>query len=208
MKNKQVHAAIAAAVAGVVLFGCAEPPKARTPTYSERIILLPNKDGRPSAVVVSRASGDQEISRPYEAVELVGGREQRTELAQAEVEKRYGTVLGAQPARPFTYTLYFTTGTAELTAQSRQSLNDVRQKIKGFPAAQVTVIGHTDRVGSVESNDALSLKRAAAIRELLVQIGIPRNAIEIVGRGEREPIVQTADNVAEERNRRVEIKLR
>ena len=207
MKNKAVKAAIAVA-AGVALFGCAEPPKPKAPTYSERIILLPNKDGRASAVIVQRATGEQQISRPYEAVELVGGREQRTELAQAEVEKRYGSVLGSQPARPFTYTLFFTSGTTELTPQSRQALNEVRQKIKGFPAAQVTVIGHTDRVGNVESNDALSLKRAAAIRELLVQIGIPRDAVEIVGRGEREPIVQTADHVAEERNRRVEIKLR
>ena len=209
MKSKAVRALIAAAAATVALFGCAEPPKsAPKPTYSERIILLPNKDGRSSAVVVRRATGDQEISKPYEAVELVGGKEQRTELARQDVEQRYGSVLKAQPARPFTYTLYFTTGTVELTAQSRQSLNDVRQRIKGFPAAQVSVIGHTDRVGSVESNDALSLKRAAAIRELLVQIGIARDAIEIVGRGEREPVVQTADNIAEERNRRVEIKLR
>ena len=209
MKNRQATAAIAAAAAGILLFGCAQPPKpAPKPTYSERIILLPNKDGRSSAVVVKRATGDQEISKPYEAVELVGGKEQRTELAHDDVAQRYGGVLEAQPARPFTYTLYFTSGTAELTAQSRQSLNDVRQKIKGFPAAQVTVIGHTDRVGSVESNDALSLKRAAAIRDLLVQIGIPRQAIDIVGRGEREPVVQTADSVAQERNRRVEIKLR
>jgi outer membrane protein OmpA-like peptidoglycan-associated protein len=117
-------------------------------------------------------------------------------------------VLGAQPARPFTYTLFFVTGSTELTAQSKASLTEVRGKIKGFPAAQVSVIGHTDRVGSVEANDALSLKRAAAIRDMLIQIGIPREAIEVVGRGERELVVQTADGVAEERNRRVEIKLR
>jgi outer membrane protein OmpA-like peptidoglycan-associated protein len=208
MNSKFVSAAIAAA-AGVALAGCAEPPKPKpAPTYSERITLLPNKDGRSSAVIVKRATGEQTISKPYESTELVGGREQRKELGEQAVEQRYGEVLHAQPARPFTYTLFFTTGTTELTAQSRQALNDVRQKIKGFPAAQVTVIGHTDRVGTVEANDALSLKRAAAIREVLVQIGIPREAIEIVGRGEREPLVQTADSVAEERNRRVEIKLR
>jgi outer membrane protein OmpA-like peptidoglycan-associated protein len=207
MKNKLSHLAIAAA-AGVALFGCAEPPKPKAPVYHERIILLPNKDGRSSAVIVKRADGEQRIDTPYEAVDLVGGKEQRTELAQEEVEQRYGGILEAQPARPFTYTLYFTTGTAELTAHSRQELNDVRQRITSFPAAQVTVIGHTDRVGGVEANDALSLKRASAIRELLVKIGIPRDAIEVVGRGEREPVVQTADGVAEERNRRVEIKLR
>jgi outer membrane protein OmpA-like peptidoglycan-associated protein len=210
MKNKHaVIQGVICAAAALTIFGCAEPPKPKPkPVYSERIVLLPNKDGRDSAVIVKRATGDQRISTPYEAVELVGSKENRSELAQEEVEKRYGGVLEAQPARPFTYTLYFTTGTTELTAASRQSLNDVRSKIKGFPAAQVTVIGHTDRVGGSEANDALSLKRAAAIRDLLVRIGIPRDAIEVVGRGEREPVVQTADGVAEERNRRVEIKLR
>ncbi|HEX2827304.1 MAG TPA: OmpA family protein [Burkholderiales bacterium] len=207
-KGDAIRTVIAAAAAVAVL-GCAEPPKPKpAPVYSERIVLLPNKDGRDSAVIVKRATGDQRISTPYEAVDLVGSKESRNELAQEEVEKRYGGVLEAQPARPFTYTLYFTTGTTELTAASRQSLNEVRSKIKGFPAAQVTVTGHTDRVGGSEANDALSLKRAAAIRDLLVRIGIPRDAIEVVGRGEREPVVQTADGVAEERNRRVEIKLR
>lgn len=189
-----------------VLFGCAEPPKG--PRYSERVILLPNKDGRQSAVIVTRESGEQKIASPYESLELSGNKEQRTSLAAEEVQERYGEILEAQPARPFTYTLYFVSATTELTPQSRASLNEVTQKIKAFPAAQVTVIGHTDRQGSTELNDALSLKRAAAIRDLLLQIGVPRDAIEIVGRGEREPVVQTADGVIEERNRRVEIKLR
>lgn len=190
------------------MFGCAQPPKPKPPTYSERIILLPNKDGRASALIVTRESGEQRLATPYASVEVVGAIEQRREYGQKEVHQRYGGMLDAQPARPFTYTLYFNTGTTELTSQSRASLNEVRQKIKGFPAAQVTVIGHADRVGTAESNDALSLKRAAAVRDLLVQIGIAREAIELVGRGEREPLVQTADRVAQERNRRVEIKLR
>ena len=187
------------------LFGCAAP---KGPQYSERIILLPNKDGRQSAVIVTREGGEQRIAQPYEALDLVGKQEQRTSIAPESVQERYGGVLESQPARPFTYTLYFVSATTELTPQSRASLNDVTKKIKAFPAAQVTVIGHTDRQGSTELNDALSLKRAAAIRDLLLQIGIPREAIEIVGRGERDPVVQTADGVVEERNRRVEIKLR
>jgi outer membrane protein OmpA-like peptidoglycan-associated protein len=202
----------AAAALLVVLsaLGCAQPPKPqpKLPQYSERIILLPNRDGRQSAVIVKRPTGEQELATPYQALELTGAKEQPTQLSESAVEQRYGGVLGAQPARPFSYTLYFNTGTTDLTPQSKASLNDVRQKIKGFPAAQVTVVGHTDRVGAPESNDALSLKRAAAVRDMLIQIGIPRDAIEAVGRGEREPLVQTPDGKAEERNRRVEIKLR
>jgi outer membrane protein OmpA-like peptidoglycan-associated protein len=96
----------------------------------------------------------------------------------------------------------------QLTTQSKEALNEVTQKIKSFPAAQVTVIGHTDRVGSDAENDVLSLRRANTVRDMLLQIGIRNEAIEVVGRGEREPLVRTANGVSEEKNRRVEIKLR
>lgn len=198
------------ALIAISLLGCAQPPKPPPPKpqYSERVILLPNRDGRPSAIIVKRATGEHEIATPYQGIDLAAGKELPASYSEDEVRRRYGAVLQAQPARPFTYTLNFTTGTTELTAQSKASLSDVNKRIKGFPAAQVTVIGHTDRVGTVEANDALSLKRAAAVRDMLVQIGIPRDAIEVVGRGEREPLVQTADGKSEERNRRVEVKLR
>jgi outer membrane protein OmpA-like peptidoglycan-associated protein len=205
----QRKAALALAVASF-LPGCAQPPKPapKPPQYSERVILLPSPDGKPSAVIVKRATGEQQLATPYQGLDLAAGREQPTQYSETEVRQRYGGVMQAQPARPFSYTLFFNTGTTDLTAQSKAALNDVRQRIKGFPAAQVSVIGHTDRVGSSEANDALSLKRAAAIRDMLVQIGIPKDAIEVVGRGEREPLVQTGDGKSEERNRRVEIKLR
>jgi outer membrane protein OmpA-like peptidoglycan-associated protein len=199
--------AAAALLVALIFGGCAQPPKSKD-TYSERVTLLPNRDGRPSAVIVKRSGVEERLEKPYESLALVEGRQQRAELAQNEVEKRYGEVLQAQPARPFTYTLFFNTGTTELTRQSRASLAEVRQKIGRFPAAQVSVTGHADRVGSFEHNDALSLKRAAVVRDLLIEIGIPRAAIEVVARGEREPLVATPDGVAEELNRRVEIKLR
>lgn len=194
-----------AALVAALAAGCAQPPKS---TYSERVILLPNRDGRSSSVIVHRASGDHTLSRPYESVETTREGERLIEHTEADVAQRYGAVLKAQPARPFTYLLFFNTASTELTVDSKISLNQVREKIRGFPAAQVTVIGHTDRVGSEEANDQLSLRRAVSIRDMLVQLGIPPSAIEIVGRGEREPLVPTPDNRPEERNRRVEIKLR
>ena len=201
----------ALALLALALAGCAKPPPRpppKPPQYSERIILLPSRDGRPSAVVVKRATGEQELSAPYQGLDLAGGNERPAAYSESEVSRRYGTLLGAQPARPVSFTLYFTTGTTELTPQSQAALAQVRERIKGFPAAQVTVVGHTDRVGTTDANDALSLKRAGAMRDILIGAGIPREAIEIVGRGEREPLVQTTDGKSEERNRRVEIKLR
>jgi outer membrane protein OmpA-like peptidoglycan-associated protein len=186
------------------LFGCAQPK----PKYSERIILLPSKDGRKSSVVVRRATGEFELAAPYQSVELINGLEQKKTYAEEDLQQRYGEVLEVQPARPFTYTLYFIAGMTQLTTQSKEALNEVTQKIKSFPAAQVTVIGHTDRVGSDAENDVLSLRRASTVRDMLLQIGIRNEAIEVVGRGEREPLVRTANGVSEEKNRRVEIKLR
>jgi outer membrane protein OmpA-like peptidoglycan-associated protein len=196
--------AIVLALVAASLFGCAQPK----PKYSERIILLPNKDGRKSAVLVRRATGEFKLAAPYQSVELIKGQEQQKTYGQEDVQQRYGEILEVQPARPFTYTLYFMTAMTQLTPHSKESLNEVTEKIKSFPAAQVTVIGHTDRVGNQAENDLLSLKRANTVGDMLIQIGIPKDAIEIVGRGEREPLVRTADGVSEEKNRRVEIKLR
>lgn len=199
--------AAAAFVVVLAIAGCAQP-KSKPDTYSERVILLPNRDGRPSAVIVTRAGREETLATPFESIEVAAGRQQRTEVAQDKIDERYGEVLQVQPARPFTYTLFFNMATTELTAQSKAALSEVREKIRGFPAAQAVVIGHTDRVGTKENNDALSLRRASAIRDMLIELGIPRADIETVGRGERELLVPTPDGVAEERNRRVEIKLR
>ena len=70
------------------------------------------------------------------------------------------------------------------------------------------MIGHTDRVGSVEDNDRLSIQRAESVRDQLVKAGIAASMISIAGRGEREPAQATADGVAEPANRRVEISVR
>ena len=190
----------------LVISACAQPPKA--PKYGERVVLLPNRDGRPSAVIVKRAGGEQQIANAYEGVELVGGIERRTAASADHVENRYGELLKLQPPRAMSITLYFNTRSTELAPRSKADLAEVREKIKAFPAGEVVVIGHADRVGTTEANDALSLKRAAAIRDMLVQLGMAREIIEVVGRGEREPLIHTADGVSEERNRRVEIKLR
>ena len=73
---------------------------------------------------------------------------------------------------------------------------------------EILVIGHTDRVGKLEANDSLSVQRAESVKKLLLAAGIAAGSMEVSGRGEREPLVPTADEIAEERNRRVEINIR
>ena len=60
----------------------------------------------------------------------------------------------------------------------------------------------------MQYNDALSLRRAERCRDELDEARDPKVRISVAGRGEREPEVPTADEVAEPRNRRVEISVR
>lgn len=110
------------------------------------------------------------------------------------------------PAAPRHYILYFTEGTTDLTTESQPTLDALRKVVT--EASDVQITGHTDTVGTSESNDKLSYERAVEIRAALVKQGLPVANARVVGRGEREPRVPTADGVNEPANRRVEVILR
>ena len=67
------------------------------------------------------------------------------------------------------------------------------------------VAGATDTVGSPERNLALSEQRASTVLRGLIARGIPAGRFQIVAKGETDLAAATPDNVADERNRRVEI---
>ena len=106
------------------------------------------------------------------------------------------------------FLLYFLEGKDALTPESQQVVQQIFAEIARRPVPEIVIIGHTDRVGSVTSNDDLSLRRAEKVRDDLVKLGIPADRMEVAGRGEREPLVPTEDEVPEPRNRRVEISVR
>lgn len=175
---------------------------------TDHVVLLPAADGRSGSVVVRAAAGDVVLSEPFAAADVAGGKAIRTASSANMVREAYGRLLAMQPPRPRSYLLHFEFARTVLTPESRALLPRIRAEVAALPAGEAVVIGHTDRVGSLEDNDRLSLQRAGMVRELLVAAGVARDAIIVAGRGEREPAVATADNVAEARNRRVEIKLR
>jgi outer membrane protein OmpA-like peptidoglycan-associated protein len=129
-------------------------------------------------------------------------------ITEPEARQAFGAALAAQPARPTSFILYFLEARDELTPDSRQLLGRIVDEIARRPAPEIVVIGHTDRVGAVPYNDTLSLRRAERVRDELVKVGIAAERIRVAGRGEREPLVPTPDEVAEPRNRRVEITVR
>ena len=99
----------------------------------------------------------------------------------------------------------FASGRSDIQPNFRQILDDFARGLQGNPNARVTIIGHTDNVGSDAVNDPLSVNRAASMRNYLTTRGVPAAHISIDGRGEREPIASNATAEGRARNRRVEI---
>lgn len=192
-----ISIAIAAALAGA-------PPEE---VAEQRIVLLPSANGSASAVVVQGTNGERLLDQPYASLEVMrSGTTREVAMSQAAVKERYGQLLDAQPPRPKSFLLYFASGSNSLlTPESLQTLSGLQAYLQSRPAPEVTVIGHTDRSGSAATNDALSLQRAHAVRELIRQAGLDVTAIPVFGRGAREPV---ASGAQEDLNRRVEIHVR
>lgn len=193
---------IAVALAAYFLTDSPPPPKTT-------VILVPDAGGKVGAVSVKSAKGETVINSAYSSATTTGadvpvvGRS-----SPAQVQQTFGSTIKALPLLPISYTLYFLEASDEYTPESRQVTETILRELAKRPAADIAVIGHTDRVGNVEFNDRLSLQRAERVRQDFMKRNVPERAISVAGRGEREPLVGTADNVSEPRNRRVEINIR
>src|SRR6185295_6718768 len=143
-------AAIAVVALLALVYWVAKPP-------NETVTVLPSADGHIGVVVVERGKDKQVLNQPYattrngEAVEV---------LAATDVQATFGATLQALPARPTIFTLYFVTGTDELTDESKAELQKILDALKLRAVPDVYVIGHTDTVGELRGNDQLSAQRA------------------------------------------------
>jgi outer membrane protein OmpA-like peptidoglycan-associated protein len=173
----------------------------------DKIILLPDPDGKVGAVVVHSATGEQTIDKAYAGVDVSrGGAIETTRDSQSSVQARYGDLLAARPPRPMTFTIFFLFDSAtELAPESVATVQKLKTVLATWPAPQLVVVGHTDLAGSQEFNDRLSMQRAQTVAAFLVKQGIPAKKIEIAARGKREPLVPTADGVPHRMNRRAVI---
>ena len=184
--------------------GCASAPK--TPAL---FAVVPGADGHVGAVVVRTDREERVIDSAYGAQRLRrDGTVEASRLTAADVRREFGTTLDALPGKPATFTLNFLEGKDELTPDSKTEMENVFGELKRRPLPDIMVIGHTDTVGGLAFNDRLSLARAERLREMMIGLGIPPERIAAAGRGKRELLVPTEDNVSEPRNRRVEINVR
>ena len=191
----------------LLLSACATPPPPPA-APAETVILLPQQNGQAAAITLTQGARNVVLDRPYAAARTGPGGPQAFDSSAAEVQATFGGVLAALPPRPASFILYFVEGRDALTSESQALVERVFAEIAARPVPDVVVVGHTDSTGTHAANDALSLQRAEFIRRELIARGVEAGNVQASGRGERELLVPTADNVAEARNRRVEIIVR
>jgi len=178
------------------------------------IVLLPDSDGKSGIVTVATKGGSQILDRPGYAVEVEDINQPPTAPKPAkekEITNVFAPALSTlpNPARRVTlFILYFERDSTKLTHKSTDLLMEMQRTIKSLNSDEVYVVGHTDLVGTEAYNDRLSARRANYIRDLLISSGIKPNSLFVSFYGKAKPLVPTQDEVAEPRNRRVEVIIR
>jgi outer membrane protein OmpA-like peptidoglycan-associated protein len=171
--------------------------------------VLPSATGKAiGGIMVSNGTTDTTLDQSFAAAELRGGALEPCQVSKVAVDTTFRQAIAARPVLPHHFRLYFLPNSDQLTPESslqyREALADIAQR----RAYQIEVIGYTDSLGTPGDDRQLSLARAAAVRRLLARDRIDAGRISVTGRGKLDLLIPTADQVAEPRNRRVEIWVR
>lgn len=99
----------------------------------------------------------------------------------------------------------FETGKYELKPAARERLARVSGLLLAYSGLKVAVEGHTDNVGSDDYNQKLSEQRADAVRQYLLQSGVPEDSVTSRGFGKTQPVASNDTAEGRQKNRRVEL---
>jgi OmpA-OmpF porin, OOP family len=106
--------------------------------------------------------------------------------------------------RVSTQGILFDTGSERIRPESTPTLKEIGEMLRQHPSLRLRIEGHTDNVGQATANQALSEKRAAAVRQHLVSsYGIDGDRLQAVGKGQEEPADSNGTPEGRQNNRRV-----
>jgi peptidoglycan-associated lipoprotein len=97
---------------------------------------------------------------------------------------------------------FFDYDSAEIRADARPILQKDADFLKAYPQARVTVEGHCDERGSTEYNLALGDRRANAVKEYLVSLGVPADRVTTTSWGKEKPFCSESNEACWQQNRR------
>jgi OOP family OmpA-OmpF porin len=112
---------------------------------------------------------------------------------------------GPMNAADSMYLVFFDFDKAAITSGADSVLDAVAAEVRKRNVTSIEIVGHTDSAGADSYNERLAIRRANVVRDALSKRGLDVAVMNVDGRGERELLVKTADNVREPANRRVQI---
>lgn len=101
--------------------------------------------------------------------------------------------------------ILFSTGSSTITSTSRYNIEKLAGILNQYDDTNVVIEGHTDSVGSDESNQMLSENRAQSVANLLKTYGVSSSRLSPVGYGETRPVASNETESGRRLNRRVEV---
>ncbi len=187
--------------------GLAEPYAADAPALRDALMarLPEGRSAKPSAAAKAQGGFDcwmQEAEEGHQPDHIAACRDgyeaAMAELAAKPAPKPVATVPG-----PFT--VFFPNASFKLDAVGEATLKAAAAAYRANKPVTVVIAGYTDTVGADNANILLSQKRAESVANALAAQGVDAAAMALEAYGEEQPLVPTGDDVAEPRNRRVEI---
>jgi len=132
----------------------------------------------------------------------------RSDARVADLQTQLNALNAKKTERGMVVTLgdvLFDSGKSQLLAASSQNMAQLAEFFKRNPERKASIEGHTDNVGSAESNRTLSDHRAGAVKAALVRMDVPANRLSTQGFGEDSPVGSNDTPAGRQMNRRVEI---
>ncbi len=174
-------------------------------------VLMPGPEGKTGGIQVTSKGGTQVLNQPNQTVVVESAESapsHPTTMDDEKIRENFGDALAALPAPPVHFILFFKVDSSQLTRQSRKCLQQILPAVISRKSTDVSVVGHTDRVGTREYNYSLGLTRAWTVAKILIGKGIDPAFVSVYSHGKDDPLVKTDDGVPEPRNRRVEVIVR
>ncbi len=191
-------------VGGMLLISACGAPK-------NLFVLMPDADGAVGQISVRNDAGEQVITSAGTAVAVKDASTAPTPpkpMPEKDIQKTFKRAMSTTPRPSARFILHFKSGTTVLTETSQALLPQIVATVQKRNPCDVRIIGHTDTAGQAEKNRELGLRRAENVKKILVGQGIDADQIESTSHGEKDLLVLTPDNVAEPKNRRVEVIVR
>lgn len=173
-------------------------------------LVVPGDGGHVGAITLKGQDGSDRLLDTANAAGFVheSGDARDAAMTSRETTKFTSSTLDSLPPAAELYIVYFASGSDRLNAAARDAISAAVADAAERVAVDVEILGFADRAGEDRSNLALSERRTRAVHAAMLDAGIEDDAFLLYYRGEAAPAVNTADGVAERRNRRVEITVR